>query len=351
MLKRSFFYVAVALAFAACTNTDVIEENEASGAIIGFNSHVSNSTRAITMDKFSKFFVYGGYTPKDQSDYHTVFNGVAVSKDADKWTYEGASKYWVENATYKFYAYSCENIALSKGTPSFTTSGSDVGTFKITDFVCNDGHQHDLIFAESASIVAKETGNSEVSLSFKHILSKVKAVFKSGFDSDFTITISDVEFRNVYDKADFSSRTNAWGNQTRSIAYNEAASEWTKVTLPLEGSDNTIQAAKPAGSEGGDAVAAKELTTGTGYVLPVAYSSSDVTLSFKIEVKQGADIIKTDYVKGNIQPTWALGTSYTYNVTVNGSAAGVEKIEFSVDATDGLQDWTESPATDFNIGG
>ncbi len=123
------------------------------------------------------------------------------------------------------------------------------------------------------------------------------------------------------------------------------------MTLPLEGSDNTIQAANPAGSEGGDAVAAKELTTGTGYVLPVTYSSSDVTLSFKIEVKQGADVIKTDYVKGNIQPTWAPGTSYTYNVTVNGSAAGVEKIEFSVDATDGLQDWTESPVTDFNIGG
>lgn len=211
MLKRSFFYVAVALAFAACTNTDVIEENEASGAIIGFNSHVSNSTRALTMRNFNKFFVYGGYTPKDASDYHTVFNGVAVSKDAD-------------------------------------------------------------------------------------------------------------------------------------------TNKWTKVPLSIEGSDNTIQAAKPAGSEGGEAVAAKELTTGTGFVLPVTYASADVYLNFKIEVKQGEDIIKTDYVRGNIQPTWALGTSYTYNITVNGSAAGVEKIEFSVDASNGLEEWTESTGGDFNFG-
>lgn len=350
MLKRSFFYAAAALAFAACTNTDVIEENEASGAIIGFNSHVSNSTRAITMENFTKFFVYGGYTPKDQSDYHTVFNGVAVSKDADKWTYEGASKYWVADATYQFYAYSCENLELSKGTPSFTTSGAENGTFKITDFVCNDGHQHDLIFAKSASIVAKETGNSEVSLSFKHILSKVKAVFKSGFDSDFTITISDVELHNVYDKADFSSGTDAWTNQSRTITYDASAKQWTKVPLSIEGTDNTIQAAKPAGSEGGEAVAAKELATKAGFVLPVTYTSANVYLNFKIEVKQGEDIIKTDYVRGNIQPTWALGTSYTYNITVNGSAAGVEKIEFSVDASNGLEEWTESTGGDFNFG-
>ena len=67
-------------------------------------------------------------------------------------------------------------------------------------------------------------------------------------------------------------------------------------------------------------------------------------------MKQGEDIIKTDYVRGNIQPAWALGTSYTYNITVNGSAAGVEKIEFSVDASNGLEEWTESTGGDFNFG-
>jgi hypothetical protein len=37
-------------------------------------------------------------------------------------------------------------------------------------------------------------------------------------------------------------------------------------------------------------------------------------------------------------------------VTINGSAAGVEKIEFEVDASNGVQDWTTSPDVDFNIG-
>lgn len=346
MIKKYLSCVAATLSMVACTSTDLIEESLESGTAICFNTNV---TRALTNDNFNKFMVYGGYTPKDVSDYHTVFSGVEVSKDADNWAYDGASKYWIKDATYKFYAYSCENIALTKGTPEFATTGSDAGTFKITDFVCNKNHQHDLIYAESGAITGKETGNTPVSFSFKHLLSRVKASFKSGFDPDFTIEISEVELHNVYDKADFSSKSGAWSNQSRTIEYNLASSEWTMVPLNIEGTDNVIQAEIPAG-EGTEAVAAKTLTTQHGYVLPVTYTSNNVTLSFKVTVKQGSDVIKTDYIKGNLKPTWAVGTSYTYNITVNGSAAGVEKIEFSVDASNGIVDWTESPGTDFNVG-
>jgi len=348
MIKQSILCLAATLSLAACTNTDIIDENIESGAVIGFNTNVS---RALTNDSFNKFMVYGGYTPKDVSGYHTVFSGVPVSKEADAtWTYEGSSKYWVKDATYKYYGYSCENQPLTKGTPEFATSGAEAGTFKITDFVCNNEHQHDLIYAESGSITAKETGNSTVSFSFKHLLSRVKAKFKSGFDPDFTIEISNVELHNVYDKADFSSQTNAWSNQSRTIEYNAGENKWTMVPMTIEGTDNTIQAGKEA--EGGsDAVAAKELNTQSCFVLPVAYSSNNVTLSFDIKVLQGTEVIKSDNIKGNLKPVWGIGTSYTYNITVNGSAAGVEKIEFTVDATNGIQDWTESPDTDFNVGG
>ena len=328
------------------TSTNLIEEALESGAAIGFSTNV---TRVLTNDNFNKFIGYGGYTPKDVSDYRTIFSGVEVSKDAGKWTYEGASKYWVKDAAYKFYAHNCENMALTKCIPEFATTGSDAGAFNITDFVCNKGHQHDLIYAESGTITGKETGNTAVSFSFKHLLSRVKASFKSGFDPDFTIEISEVELHNVYDKADFSSKSGAWSNQSRTIEYNLANSEWTMVPLSIEGSDNVIQAAKPADGDT-EAVAAKELTTQSGYLLPVTYTSNNVTLSFKVTVKQGSDVIKSDYIKGNLQPTWAIATSYTYNITVNGSAAGVEKIEFSVEASNGIEDWTESPGTDFNVG-
>ncbi|WP_303037506.1 fimbrillin family protein [uncultured Duncaniella sp.] len=350
MFNKFLSYAAASLVLASCSSTDVLEENIAAGTAISFSSHVTNSSRAVTSDNLEKFQVYGGYTTASTSDYHTVFNAVAVSKDGDgSWTYEGSSKYWVEGGTYKFYAYSCENVALEKGTPSFSQSGPDAGTFKISDFECSNGHQHDLVYASTNAITAKGTGNSKVSLNFKHILSKVNAKFKSGFPSDFTVEISEAEFRNIYDKANFSSSNELWSGQSRTIEYNAAENKWTSIALPVTGDDKTIQAGKPA--EGSDpAVAAKDLTTGPAFFLPVTYSENNVTLSFKIVVKQGDETIKTDYVKGNLKPEWAIGTSYTYNVTINGSAAGVEKIEFEVDASNGVQDWTTSPDVDFNIG-
>ena len=130
----------------------------------------------------------------------------------------------------------------------------------------------------------------------------MKASFKSGFDPDFTIEISEVELHNVYDKADFSSKSGAWSNQSRTIEYNLANSEWTMVPLNIEGSDNVIQAAKPADGDT-EAIEAKELTTQSGYLLPVTYTSNNVTLSFKVTVKQGSDVIKSDYIKSNLQPT------------------------------------------------
>lgn len=75
MIKQSILCLAATLSLAACTNTDIIDENIESGAVIGFNTNVS---RALTNDSFNKFMVYGGYTPKDVSGYHTVFSGVPV---------------------------------------------------------------------------------------------------------------------------------------------------------------------------------------------------------------------------------------------------------------------------------
>ena len=89
MIKKYLSCVAATLSMVACTSTDLIEESLESGTAICFNTNV---TRALTNDNFNKFMVYGGYTPKDVSDYHTVFSGVEVSKDADNWAYDGASK-------------------------------------------------------------------------------------------------------------------------------------------------------------------------------------------------------------------------------------------------------------------
>ncbi|NBJ07089.1 fimbrillin family protein [Duncaniella freteri] len=343
MFNKFLSYAAASLVLASCSSTDVLEENIAAGTAISFNSHVSNSSRAMTNDNFTSFRVYGGYTLDGQSDYHTSFNSTEVTKTEGTWSYTGGAKYWVKDASYKFYAYSCENTALQKGTPIFATSGDKAGTFEITAFECDDTHQHDFLFAESGTIIGKESGNTAVSFTFKHVLSKVCAKFKSGFPAGVNIQVTGVQFRNIHDRANFSSTLAAderWISHSRTKAYNETTSEYTKTSLDITG-DNTISAAIPA--EGGNAaVEAKDVTTNNGFFIPCTYTAAEVYLCFHIKVTdEDGNTIKDEDIKGNIQPTWKPGVSYTYNITVNGTAAGLEKIEFTVDATNGITDWTE----------
>ncbi len=175
------------------------------------------------------------------------------------------------------------------------------------------------------------------------MLSKVCAKFKSGFPAGVNIQVTGVQFRNIHDRANFSSTLAAderWTSHSRTKAYNETTSEYTKTTLSITG-DNTISAAIPA--EGGNAaVEAKDVTTNNGFFIPCTYTDAEVYLCFHIKVTdEDGNTIKDEDIKGNIQPTWKPGVSYTYNITVNGTAAGLEKIEFTVDATNGITDWTE----------
>ncbi len=43
----NIFCVAGVLALTSCSNSDVLNENPESGSVIGFNSYVSNSSRAV----------------------------------------------------------------------------------------------------------------------------------------------------------------------------------------------------------------------------------------------------------------------------------------------------------------
>lgn len=92
MFNKFLSYAAASLVLASCSSTDVLEENIAAGTAISFNSHVSNSSRAMTNDNFTSFRVYGGYTLDGQSDYHTSFNSTEVTKTEGTWSYTGGGE-------------------------------------------------------------------------------------------------------------------------------------------------------------------------------------------------------------------------------------------------------------------
>lgn len=99
----SLFYLCMSLFLGACTNDDIIEENE-SDVAISFSPETPSRAVVNTMDdmKSGSFSVWA---------WHKPINGIELREfyiprvyfNVSVWTYNN-TKYWSKNNTYNFYA-------------------------------------------------------------------------------------------------------------------------------------------------------------------------------------------------------------------------------------------------------
>lgn len=340
MKKKNLWMLGAAVLTAtACSNVDVVKEGAAPQVkAIRFDTHVNKTTRAIANDHFSTFYVCGSYTAKNASNTHyTIFNGqdpvTSKNNQAGPWTYPN-TRYWIAGANYRFYAYSNDNGNITAGLGNVAFSE---GLFKITDYICNNQQQKDLIFADLIEQEGLETSNPPVSFNFKHILSRLQFEFVTTFSKDNTITISDFRVNNIRDKGTFDPGTVAdenirWTNVNRSTT--------TPKVEPLFEGKSTAE----CNSEEG-----KKAISDFVYVIPFQYEDPNVSVLFDITVKnkEGITILERNDLRASWTPRWEIGKSYLYTVTINGSAAGVDPIVFEVNS---ITDWGEGDPTLPNIG-
>lgn len=339
-MKKSIFLLAAGMfAFTACTSEDIVEESIQANAI-GFTNTVSKESRALTNSSLEHFYVYGYYT-KDgfTGGPVTVFNGVDVAKADGKWGYTDV-RYWVPTTTYYFYAYSCDNnkVNATYGNPSMNIGGTDVNAraLRLQGYQCDYDHQHDLCFAYVESVDGDtpegQTTHPSVAFNFKHILSKLNVEFTSGFAAGYDLVISEVKIEDIFNKANYnpkSTSSSLWNTPTR-VYGAENALPYVALSVPADG--NVCAVAN------GD-VEAKKVTTGEVYVIPNNYGETEtVRLTFHVVVKKGNDVVLDTYLSGGWSPNWELGKSYTYNVNISGSEAGLDPIVFET-STDMNLDW------------
>ncbi len=341
-----------AVALASCTQTDVLEEGVQSSAI-GFENAVSKESRALTNTSLNKFYVYGYYTQAGlEGNPVSVFDGEPVSLADGSWGYTN-TRYWVPGATYYFYAYSCENNAVTNASAGLDLEGDNVAERALTidGYTANSSHQHDLIFATNDNgIIGKDTDNAKVAFTFKHILSRVNVKFTSEFAAGYDIVVKDVKLENIVDKGNFDPAGTTWSGFSRTVEQTET--EATQILLSVPADGNVASKAIPA-SEGVEGVAEKTVTTGNGYVIPVQYQNSHVRLVFDIEVKQGNDVMLARTLSGSWQPKWVAGMGYTYNVKISGDAANLDPIVFETSENMNLDGWntgnTDAVEMNFNF--
>lgn len=322
---------AGAIGLTACSETEVINEGVQSNAI-GFDTHVSKNSRAVTNENFESFHVYGSYTMPTSSARVQVFDGEHVTKSGAAWTYSG-TRYWINNATYKFAAYGVDEDVL----PGIGAKGSldtNTGELDIDNVVVDGaaGHQKDIVYAKSDEIIGKTTGNAVVSFSFKHILSRLDFTFKSGFPEGYEATISNVRLVNVRNTGNFIGSTLEWDNVERT--------EDGKVPdIVLSYEANGISSGTQE----------KAITSAYAYVLPFEYTVKNVGIVFDIDVTdpEGNAVYGRKDLSAYWAPKWTKGNTYSYTIVINGQAAGLEAIEF----TGSVADWeTGTPSTpEFNL--
>lgn len=348
MAKNLFFLAAGALALTACTSQDVIEDVAKSRNAIQFENVVSKPTRAVsdlTNATLEQFKVFGFYTMPDNAMHaHALFNDARVWKDGSLWTYGDNLKYWVDGATYYFYAYSCDNASkLSEGLGDFSVDMDDKDgdgkpasdrVLKITDYICDNTHQHDLIFASNTGYVGKANMNDDVAFEFKHILTKLQAKFTSKFGSEYTVVIKNVRVENVCNEADYDF-TSGWNQQVRK-AGTPLVYLLNTTGSGIETAETPVSVKNEVDAEGNQVAVATE----SAYTIPMDYTTvtdSNVYLIFDVDVMYGDNRVISKTLKATFQPSWKEGYSYIYNVEISPEALKLGAITFTVTTVNGWE--------------
>lgn len=356
MKKRLFSLALSVVALSACTSEEVIDVSTQSDPIT-FENVVMKQSRAdaqigdLTVDNLDNFMVYGFYTKKNQvANPIQIFGGDAVTKQGNSWTYSG-TRYWVPDAYYSFFAYSCADVALDN---NYGTVGLDLNAtgadrqLIISNYRSDAFHNHDLIYAQVKEVESMQktddnpTPNANVSFKFKHILTKVDAVFTSDFSSDYDLVIKDVRIVNFRNVGTFAEKKGGWGTTpTRDDKLEKIPT--MRLEFPTEDGVGVANASQTQ---------AQKPKTSYRYVLPYKYASTDVQLNFIIELYKGKkhtpeSLVLSRNMEGHWAPQWEQGYYYTYNITLTGTVANLQPIVFEVSKD--MEGWTSGTSTATDI--
>lgn len=179
-MKKNYFMLAAAtMMFAACAETDLVNEvnMEEAPKAIEFDAFANKTTRAEigTDNPLTKttLKVWGWKTVEEKNT--DIFNGIGVEYDS-KWTYIDDSdvKYWDQKAIYNFYAASpfTENVGIEGDIEDKTIKITGV-----TGGAADADATVDYLITRATSVESGATP-SVVDFTLSHIMSKVTVQVK-----------------------------------------------------------------------------------------------------------------------------------------------------------------------------
>ncbi len=335
-MKKNYFMLAAAtMMFAACAETDLVNEIavEETPQAIGFDAFANKTTRAENgtdlIELKKNGFKVWGYKTSGNYNY-TVFEGEEVSwKEATNnvdahWGYD-ETKYWDEKATYNFYAVA----------PYDNQSTITDGKIKITDIAsAKSTSSKDYVIDRAGNTSVAGSAKATVGFDFNHIMAKLSFILKAGVEEDITVTSLTM--------TGWDNRVGIFTQTETSTPNNNTHTEWSWP----ENSNIIAGELTLVGDDAGDPEISlpetkAEVQVQDKYIMvpqTISYVAANLTnsteesgLTFTISYEIGNEVF-TEQV-GVVQATqiWGTDTHTTYTITVAPHA-----IEFNVNTVAGF---------------
>lgn len=334
-MKKIFVAMLALAAAAACSNEEIVSVNRE--AIAFDNAFINNSVRSVSDPSFTNtaegifedFAVYG-FVSADNQAPAAIFDGTKVYLDG-AWTYD-ATQYWIEDATYNFYA-------VAPMTDGGWICSGDANANGLVLYVQNYNGTKDVLFAKASTVGESSGNNVPVEFNFQHILSKVKFSFTNNYDA----TGSSIRVKNI-------KITNARGGSL--VTLTKDYIQWgpggdSGVPAPNldfgmatdnEATTDVKENVEVAYAYGQTYESQKELL-----LIPVAVNGG-YNVTFDVEVLVGTTVVKTYGHSVNVNNfTPEAGHSYDIKAVINATNINpdgeeLDPIEFTVTGIDGWDD-------------
>lgn len=316
-MKKLFIMglAAMGMALTACNSDETVEM--AKGNAIGFKTFVNNSTRAAndaTTDNLEAFKVWGLMNKGEQTG--KPFVAKEVTKGADGWSY-APPVYWEKGYAYSF-------VALAPNDAYEFTAPTAINTWGSLTFN-NGAGETDLIYAAAKQETVAGNGcPAPVSLTFNHMLSRVRFQFENGMVDGSKLTVTNVKINDAY-----TSGTATLAEQLTDLSWNT----------------NTTTGALEFGNA---ATMKQNVTEATGhkYMIP---ATKKYNLTFTVtRVHHGV----TDVYNHNVTlPETAMKQGLSYQFVAKLTAQNINPDEelCPIQFTATVNPWAEYGDNDFNL--
>ena len=323
MKKNYFLLAATTMMFAACAQTDLVNEvvTEEAPQAIGFEGFANKATRAELDDtglQNAGFHVWGykydGTITWDdpavdgnQANYFEVFTGTDVTYSEQTWK-PATAKYWDDTKNYNFYA-------VAPKEPAENTYEINNGMIKINNvqYAEND-NSNDYLVARAGATEIDGSTKRTVPFVFNHIMAKVS--FKLIASVNKTITVTNLSMSG------WSAATGTFTQSLTETPTTRVHGEWSYGTAAdgdVQLVPNSSQTSITLDNYNGTAKAVADsyiMVPQTINYTPAASGTPEQGLTFTISYVIDGETFTDQVGVVNAQQIWGTDTHTTYIIGV-----------------------------------